>query len=63
MLAEARARDLRLVTTEKDVARCGTEGESGELAAGSVALPVRLEVSESEAFRVLIRATVVRGRS
>jgi tetraacyldisaccharide 4'-kinase len=62
LLAEARARNLRLVTTEKDIARCGTEGESGELAAGSVALPVRLEVDESDAFRALIRAALVRRR-
>lgn len=63
LIAEAEAGNLRLVTTEKDLARCEGDPDCAELAARALALPVRLVVEEADAFRALVLETVARRRS
>ena len=56
LIARAERDGLVLVTTEKDLARLQGEAGLGPLAARARALPVRLEVTEAEAFRRFVVA-------
>ncbi|MCW5695226.1 MAG: tetraacyldisaccharide 4'-kinase [Bauldia sp.] len=64
LLQRARSGALRLVTTEKDLARLyGASGKLGELAAASEPFKVRLVFDRPEAVRAMIRAAVERVRT
>src|SRR5690606_33879708 len=54
LLDAAHARDLTLVTTEKDLARMQGDPALAELAAQSKAVPVRLRFVDEEAVRRLL---------
>jgi tetraacyldisaccharide 4'-kinase len=56
LLAQAKAANLVLVTTEKDVARLSRDEALAALSRQATALPVKLVVTEDEAFRAMIRA-------
>lgn len=65
VLAEARRLDARIVTTEKDWVRlAGRSGALAELREASVALPVRVELTERDQVRLasLLEATLMRRR-
>src|SRR6202007_2393062 len=53
LLARARAANLMLVTTEKDLMRLSGDPQLAGLAEHASALPVRLVVEEQEPFRQL----------
>jgi tetraacyldisaccharide 4'-kinase len=54
LLARADADNLMLLTTEKDVARLGSDPHLAGLASRSTALPVRLAIKEADAFRDMV---------
>ncbi len=61
LLARARATNLMLVTTEKDLMRLGGDAQLAELAEHSSALPVRLVVDEWDQFRQMVLGAAKRG--
>ncbi|HUC51706.1 MAG TPA: tetraacyldisaccharide 4'-kinase [Xanthobacteraceae bacterium] len=61
LLARARAANLMLVTTEKDLMRLGGEPQLAALAEHTSALPVRLVVEEQDRFRALVLGALKRG--
>jgi tetraacyldisaccharide 4'-kinase len=61
LLARARAANLMLVTTEKDLMRLSGDPQLAELASHASALPVRLVVDEKEQFRQLVLNAGQRG--
>lgn len=60
LIARAHAKNLMLVTTEKDQARLAGEPELEALAARTSALPVRLVIEEQDAFRHLLLQAVAK---
>jgi tetraacyldisaccharide 4'-kinase len=54
LLARARAKNLMLVTTEKDLMRINGDPQLAALAEHASALPVRLVIEERDQFRALI---------
>ena len=58
LIARAKANNLMLVTTEKDLVRLAGEPSLEELAAHASALPVRLVIDEQDQFRDLVLGTV-----
>jgi tetraacyldisaccharide 4'-kinase len=58
LVARAKAGNLMLLTTEKDLARLRGEPALAELAAHASALPVRLVVEEADQFRDLVLGSV-----
>jgi tetraacyldisaccharide 4'-kinase len=63
LMARAKAENLILVTTEKDLARMAGEPELEALAARSSALPVRLVIEEADLFRQMLLQAVKQARS
>ena len=63
LLGRAHARNLMLVTTEKDLVRLGGDPQLAALAARTSALPVRLIIEETELFRQVVLQTVKRQRA
>lgn len=64
LLQRARSGALRLVTTEKDLARLyGASGKLGELASAAEPFKVRLVFDRPEGVRAIIRASVERVRT
>jgi tetraacyldisaccharide 4'-kinase len=61
LMARAEARNLMLITTEKDLVRLAGEPSLAALAARAGALPVRLVIDEHEAFRQLVLGAVKRS--
>jgi tetraacyldisaccharide 4'-kinase len=61
LIARARARNLMLITTEKDLARLSGDAKLTELAARSSALPVRLKIAEADQFGKLVLKALKRG--
>jgi tetraacyldisaccharide 4'-kinase len=61
LIARARRSNLMLLTTEKDFARLSGDPQLAELAARSIALPVRLTIAELDAFRDMVTAALKRG--
>ncbi len=61
LLARARAANLMLVTTEKDLMRLSGDNELAELAAHTSALPVRLVVEERDQFRQMVLGALQHG--
>jgi tetraacyldisaccharide 4'-kinase len=61
LMARAKASNLMLLTTEKDLVRLTGEPPLEELAANASALPVRLVIEEQDRFRDLVLG-VVAGR-
>jgi tetraacyldisaccharide 4'-kinase len=61
LLERARAANLMLVTTEKDLMRITGEPQLAALAEHSSALPVRLVIEEQDQFRALVLGAVKRG--
>jgi tetraacyldisaccharide 4'-kinase len=59
LVARAKADNLMLLTTEKDLARLNGEAALEELAAHVSALPVRLVVDEADQFRDLVLGVVI----
>ncbi len=55
LIADATRDGLRLVTTEKDLARCAGDPALAELAARALPLRVTLTIDEVEEFRALVR--------
>ncbi len=62
LLAEAKARDLMLVTTEKDQARCARNPALAELVAASRALPIVLRFDDEKILKELIGKALKRRR-
>jgi len=60
LLRRARAENLMLMTTEKDLVRLSGDPQLAELAEHASALPVRLVVEEQQAFRDLVLSAVKR---
>jgi len=54
LIARADAKNLMLLTTEKDLARLSGEGRLAALAARANPLPVQLVIEEADAFRAMI---------
>jgi tetraacyldisaccharide 4'-kinase len=70
LVAQARANNLMLLTTEKDLARLAGEPALRELAAHATALPVRLLIEQQDRLRDLVlgavaghRARTLRGKT
>lgn len=63
LVAHAKADNLMLLTTEKDLARLTGEPELQQLAAQVSALPVRLVIDEQDRLREIVLSTVVGGRA
>ena len=63
LMARAQAKNLMLITTEKDQARLVGEPELQTLAARVSALPVRLVIEEEEAFRQMLLQALSQRRS
>ncbi len=65
LLADARVKNLRLATTEKDRARMQGDPALAELAAAAVAVPVKLEFEDRAAVQALVAGALAsaRGRS
>jgi len=61
LIARAQRSNLMLLTTEKDFARLSGDPQLAELAARSIALPVRLAIAELDAFRDMVTAALKRG--
>ncbi len=61
LLARARAANLMLVTTEKDLVRLAGDRQLAALAEHASALPVRLVVEERDQFRALVLGALKRG--
>jgi len=62
LMARAQAKNLMLVTTEKDQARLAGEPELAALSARVSALPVRLVIEEEDAFRQMLLQAVAQAR-
>jgi tetraacyldisaccharide 4'-kinase len=60
LLARARAANLMLVTTEKDLVRLSGDPQLAELAQHTSALPVRLVFQEQDQFRRLVLGALTR---
>jgi tetraacyldisaccharide 4'-kinase len=60
LMARARAANLMLVTTEKDLARLSGDPQLAELAQHASALPVRLVIQEQDQFRQLVLGALKR---
>jgi tetraacyldisaccharide 4'-kinase len=60
LLVQARAANLMLVTTEKDLVRLSGDPQLAELAQHASALPVRLVVEEQDQFRQLVLGALKR---
>jgi tetraacyldisaccharide 4'-kinase len=60
LLARARAANLMLVTTEKDLVRLSGDPQLAELAQHASALPVRLVVREQDQFRQFVLGALTR---
>src|SRR5262249_59385823 len=58
LIARAKANNLILVTTEKDLVRLAGEPLLEELAAPASSLPPRLVIDEQDQFRDLVLSTV-----
>jgi tetraacyldisaccharide 4'-kinase len=54
LIARAQAKNLMLVSTEKDLARLSGEPQLEALAARTSAFPVRLAIEEADAFRQMV---------
>ena len=63
LLAQARANNLMLLTTEKDLARLVGESELQQLAAHASALPVRLVIEDQDRLREMILTAVASYRA
>lgn len=63
LIARAQAKNLILVTTEKDLVRMAGEPELETLAARTSALPVRLVIEEANSFRQTLLQAVKRTSS
>ena len=63
LIARAQAKNLILVTTEKDLVRMAGEPELETLAARTSALPVRLVIEEADLFRQTLLQAVKRTSS
>ncbi len=63
LIARAQAKNLILLTTEKDLVRMAGEPELEALAARTSALPVRLVVEEADLFRQTLLQAVKRAAS
>ncbi len=63
LIARAQAKNLILVTTEKDLVRMAGEPELETLAARTSALPVRLVIEEADSFRQTLLQAVKRTSS
>lgn len=63
LLARAQAKNLILVTTEKDLVRMAGEPQLETLAARTSALPVRLVIEEADLFRQMLLQAVQRTSS
>jgi tetraacyldisaccharide 4'-kinase len=63
LLAQARANNLMLLTTEKDLARLAGAPELQQLAAHASALPVRLVIEDQDRLRAMILSTVASYRA
>ena len=61
LIARAAAKNLVLITTEKDLVRLAGEPSLASLAAHASALPVRLVIEEAERFRQMVLAAVKRS--
>ncbi len=61
LLARARAANLMLVTTEKDLVRLAGDPQLAALAEHASALPVRLVVEERDQFRTLVLGALKHG--
>jgi tetraacyldisaccharide 4'-kinase len=62
LLETAKARGLMLVSTEKDLARMQGDAALNELAAQSIALPVRLQFENEESVQELLRRALKQRR-
>lgn len=62
LAAEARARSLTLVTTEKDMVRLRNDANLAPRAANVIAFAVSLDFDDGEAFRRLIAERLVKAR-
>jgi tetraacyldisaccharide 4'-kinase len=62
LLAEAKREALKLVTTEKDLARLGAGGELPPWAQGIVAFPVKLEFDSAIELRRFVSDRLFRAR-
>jgi tetraacyldisaccharide 4'-kinase len=54
LIARAQAKNLMLVSTEKDLARLSGEPQFEALAARTSAFPVRLTIEEADTFRQMV---------
>ena len=63
LITRAKAKNLMLVTTEKDLVRLAGEPQLEALAARASALPVRLVIEEEDAFRQMLLQALQRGRN
>jgi tetraacyldisaccharide 4'-kinase len=63
LVAQAKANNLMLLTTEKDLARLTGEPELQRLAAHAAALPVRLVIEEQDRLRDMVLAAVAKSRA
>ncbi len=63
LVAQARANNLMLLTTEKDLARLDGEPALRELAAHATALPVRLVIEQSDRLRELVLGAIAGHRA
>jgi tetraacyldisaccharide 4'-kinase len=61
LIARAQAKNLMLVSTEKDLARLSGEPQLHALAARSSAFPVRLAIEGADAFRQMVLKAVQRA--
>jgi len=63
LMARAQAKNLMLVTTEKDQVRLAGDPALAALAARTSVLPVRLVIEEREAFRQMLMQAVQKARA
>lgn len=63
LVAQARANNLMLLTTEKDLARLAGEPALRELAAHATALPVRLVIEQPDRLRELVLGAIAGHRA
>jgi tetraacyldisaccharide 4'-kinase len=63
LIARAQAKNLMLVTTEKDQARLAGEPELEALSTRTSALPVRLVIEEEDAFRQMLLGALAQNRT
>jgi tetraacyldisaccharide 4'-kinase len=63
LVGNARADNLMLLTTEKDLARLAGESALRELAAHATALPIRLAIEQPDRFRELVLGAIAGHRA